>query len=90
MKIKKGDWVVTHRREKGVVVGFHTTTFKPTKVGYPTRPPPARIRSWVVNHEIREITPKIEWAWVLLTGGSSPYLFDLRCLEKIEVNNEKV
>ena len=79
----KGDWVATHRKEKGIVVGFQTTFFseagasEPHELLRPPRPPrPPR-------------KPTIECAWVLLIGASSPYLFDLRFLERIEVNKKR-
>ena len=37
-----------------------------------------------------ETTPSIEYAWILSIGDSSPYLFDLRFIERIEVDNGKV
>ena len=82
-KFNKGDWVATHRKEKGIVVGFQTTFFseagasEPHELLRPPRPPrPPR-------------KPTIECAWVLLIGASSPYLFDLRFLERIEVNKKR-
>jgi len=79
----KGDWVATHRKEKGIVVGFQPTFFsecgasEPHELLRPPRPPrPPR-------------KPTIECAWVLLIGAPSPYLFDLRFLERIEDNKKE-
>lgn len=77
MTIKKGDWVVTHMREKGIVVGSQTTFFSEAGASEPHE---------LFRHPRLDRKPTIECAWVLLIGASSPYLFDLRFLERIELN----
>ena len=64
---------------EGIVVGFQTTFFSEAGAREP--------REHVLDRR-PDRKPTIECAWVLLIGDSSPCLFDLRFLERIEVENE--
>ena len=79
-KPTEGDWVVTHRREKGIVVGFQTTFFSEAGASEPHE---------LFRHPRPDRKPTIECAWVLLIGAPSPCLFDLRFLERDEVNKNE-